>query len=88
MFENLDFKPVRVSEAWKKKDGYVFLNSYRSVIFNQKQSLIWELLDGNHTVNEIHQSLNNIDLVEIDYFINKCVEIGFVEFIQEEEWDI
>ncbi len=86
--EKVDFKPIRVSEAWKKKDRYVFFNSYRGVILNQKQSQIWELLDGNHTVGDIYQILDSFDAEEIDRFISKCVEIGFVEYLKEEEWDI
>ena len=88
MIVELEYKPVRVSEAWKKKDGFVFFNSYKRVILNRKQSLIWELLDGNHTIKEIHQALENMDWEEIDCFISKCVEIGFAEFIKEEEWNV
>lgn len=86
--EKVDYKPVRVSEAWKKKDGFVFFNSYKKVILNQKQSQIWELLDGNHTIRDICQILNGFEVEEIDHFISKCVEIGFVEYLKEEEWCI
>ena len=55
---------------------------------NQKQSQIWELLDGNHTVGDICQILDSFDAEEIDQFISKCVENGFVENLKEEEWDI
>ena len=88
MIRDLGLKPVRVSEAWKKRDGFVFLNSYRGVIFNKHQSLIWEYLDGNHTVKEIHQLLYDFDIQEIDAFILSCVELGFIEYIREEEWNI
>lgn len=86
--EKMYLKPARVSEAWQRKDGYVYFNSYRNVILNQKQTKIWELLDGNHTIADISNILSDYDIDELDAFITKCVEIGFVEYIEEEEWDI
>lgn len=86
--EYTSLKPVRVSEAWKKRNGYVFLNSYRGVILNRIQSKIWEYMDGNHTIQEIYQLLENIGVEEIKSFITTCEEIGFIEYIQEEKWDI
>ncbi|MBR5992987.1 MAG: hypothetical protein IK018_04225 [Lachnospiraceae bacterium] len=88
MIEDIGRKPVRVSEAWKIIDGYVYMNSYRKVIFSRKQAQMWELLDGNHTIQEIYDELREFDKDEIDTFIEECYNVGFVEMLEEEEWEI
>ena len=88
MIERVDMKPVRVSEAWRLIDGYVYMNSYRKVIFSRKQARIWNLLDGNHTIQSIYDGLREFDRDEIDTFIEECLSVGFIEMLEEEEWDI
>lgn len=85
---NTKLKPTRISEAWKKKGDYVFFNSYRGVILNKNQSLIWESMDGSHTIEEIYDMFSQFNRRDIEDFISRCLSMPVIELLEDEDWDI
>lgn len=85
---HLNSIPSRVTESWTKKDEYVTFSSYRTVHLDKVQSMIWELCDGNNSIEMICKAIHAYDVQDIKGFIIKCCTLGYIEIIDDKEWDI